>query len=97
MAPDDVRVLRSSLRTSKYCLGKSSSTQAVVSNHLAHGKSDHCHLGLAEKVVERAAFYEERLKSYGDVISQDHGHLVSRLSNEYLAIRVALVSSPDYS
>ena len=32
IAPDDVRVLRSSLRTSKYCLGKPSSTLAVVSS-----------------------------------------------------------------
>ena len=97
IASDDVRVLRSSLRTSKYCLGKPSSTQAVVSHHLAYGKSDHCHLGLAETVVERAAFYEERLKSSGDITSQDHGHLVTRLSNEYLAIRIALVSRPNCS
>ncbi|KAF6237883.1 hypothetical protein HO173_004084 [Letharia columbiana] len=71
MAPDDLRVLKSSLRTSRYCL-------------------DNRQLSLAEIAVERAAFYEERLKCCRDVTSQEHGRLVSRLLNEYLSLRVAL-------
>lgn len=76
MMLDDVRVLRSSLKTSRYCL-------------------DHCQLSLAEIVVERAAFYEERLHSYGDVTSQQHGQLVRRLSNDYTSLRVALAWRQD--
>ena len=96
IAPDDVRVLKSSLRTSKYCLGKPALTLAV-SCHLAYSISDHCYLSLAETVIERAAFYEEKLKSHKDISSQEHGHLVTRLSNEYLAVRIALVSRPNCS
>ena len=91
IAVDDVRVLRSSFKTSKYCLGKTSSGQAV-SDHSAYDRTDHRQLALAEIVVERAAFYEERLKTSREPASQEDGRLINRLSSDYLSLRIALVS-----
>ena len=91
IAVDDVRVLRSSFKTSKYCLGKPLSGQAM-SNHSAYDRIDHRQLALAEIAVERAAFYEERLKTRRDPASQEDARLIKRLSNDYLSLRIALVS-----
>ena len=91
IAVDDVRVLKSSFKTSKYCLGKTLSGQAV-SDPAAYDGIDHCQLALAEIVVERAAFYEERLKTSRDPTSQEDSRLVNRLSSDYLSLRIALVS-----
>ena len=48
-------------------------------------------LSLAEIVIERAAFYEARLKNER-VGTGDHGTIVTRLSHEYITLRIALVS-----
>ena len=47
-------------------------------------------LSLAEIVIERAAFYEARLKIERIGIG-DHDTLVTRLSHEYITLRIALV------
>lgn len=48
------------------------------------------HLSLAEIVVERAAFYEARLKNER-IGTGDHDTLVTQLSHEYTTLRIALV------
>ena len=47
---------------------------------------------LAEIAVERAAFYEERMKSQGFDASPEQLRLFSRLSYDYVNIRIILVS-----
>jgi len=56
------------------------------------GVIDQRQLHLAEIIVERAAFYEERVTTIKAGVPQEHGHIASRLSNEYLNLRIALVS-----
>ena len=48
-------------------------------------------LGLAEIVIERAAFYEAKLKNE-NVGTRDHRSLLTRLSHQYITLRIALVS-----
>ena len=48
-------------------------------------------LSLAEIVIERAAFYEAKLKE-DDTDTRDHGSLLNQLSQEYITVRIALVS-----
>lgn len=43
-------------------------------------------------MVERAAFYEERVTTVEAGIHQEQQHIATRLSNEYLNLRIALVS-----
>ena len=48
-------------------------------------------LSLAEIVIERAAFYEAKLKDE-NIGTRDHGSLLNGLSHEYITLRIALVS-----
>lgn len=48
-------------------------------------------LSLAEIVIERAAFYEAKLKNE-NIGTRDHCSLLIRLSHEYITLRIALVS-----
>ena len=51
-------------------------------------------LSLAEVIVEKAAFYDERLKGREDDISREHWRLFTGLSNDYLNLRITLVGPP---
>lgn len=56
---------------------------------------DQNQLSLAERVFERAAFYEERLTRLGGHTDQDQSTSAKRLSKEYQTLRIALAWRQD--
>lgn len=86
---DNVRVLRSTLRASRHCLGLPQ-LLAVAIEYFADSKTDQRQLSLAERVIEKAAFYQDRLTGAGDH-SAEHALQIDRLSKEYYILRMALV------
>lgn len=59
--------------------------------HLINARAEQHQLSLAEILVERAAFYEEKLKAPDDGRAQEHRHFTNRLSSDYMNLRIALV------
>lgn len=53
---------------------------------------DQSQLSLAERIVERAAFYEARILR-GNFPAGEQSATISQLSHEYGILRIALVSS----
>jgi hypothetical protein len=86
---DNVRVLKSTLRTSKHCLGLPPLLAAAI-NQFTDRKTDERQISLAERVIEKAAFYHDRLTGAGDH-NAAHALQVDRLSKEYYRVRMALV------
>ena len=92
MRLDDVRVLKSTLRTFKYCLGLSSS-MANGTNHWADSEADQRQFSLAETVIERAAFYRDRLSGISSCNKEDASQ-INRLSQDYYILQITLVRYP---
>lgn len=86
---DNVRVLKSTLRTSRHCLGLPPLLGAAI-NQFTDSKTDERQISLAERVIEKAAFYHDRLTGAGDH-NAAHASQVDRLSKEYYRVRMALV------
>lgn len=55
--------------------------------------TDQHQLNLSEIIVERAAFYQERVANVEAGAPQDQQLIANRLSNEYQNLRIALVST----
>ena len=55
---------------------------------------DQGHVALAERIVERAAQYEQDLKHSNDVEDSEVAALQRDLSTEYYMMRIALVFCP---
>ncbi|KAL9006440.1 MAG: hypothetical protein Q9188_000794 [Gyalolechia gomerana] len=69
---DDIRVLKITLKASKWCLDKGQ-------------------LGVAEKVIERAAFYEQRLqRRLPNKVGQALAPTSRQLASQYHILRIAL-------
>lgn len=91
---DDTRVLKVTLKASRRCLGPYfvANPGSVFSQLIA---TDRHQLGVAEQIIERAAFYEKRLRQLSqDGNAQNLASTSRRLSHEYHILRIALVSWP---
>lgn len=84
---DDVRVLKSLLRASKHCLGASLPPRVIRADLM----TDQRQLVLAERVVERAAAYEERVGAAERYHSSEVPARFQQLSKEYYTLRITLV------
>ncbi|KAI4158144.1 MAG: hypothetical protein L6R39_000529 [Caloplaca ligustica] len=87
---DDTRVLKVTLKASRRCLGPYfvANPGSVFSQLIA---TDRHQLGVAEQIIERAAFYEKRLRQLSqDGNAQNLASTSRRLSHEYHILRIAL-------
>ena len=88
-ALDDVRVLKSALKASKLCIGLLILVLSIDARP-THFIEQH-RLDLAEIVIERAAFYNDRLLSQDGGDSKEYQCLRAHLVTDYTNIRVIVV------
>ncbi len=89
---DDIRVMKTALKASKCCLGAVDHCFPHLPLLPSLTSTDQRLLSVAERIVERAAFYEQRLRKYLEAKdAQDLGSSVRRMSTEYCVLRITLV------